>query len=104
MPEEPRTSKLPDTDRDPQSPEAGIIEARRAKAERVRSRGENPFANDVAPRLGGKTLDIAEVRASCAAARDAAGKYDEARVRSIAGAALVHVRGRVMVVRSTGGL
>jgi lysyl-tRNA synthetase, class II len=104
MPEEPRTSKLPDTDRDPQSPEAAIIDARRAKAARVRGRGENPFANDVSPRLGGKTLDIAEVRASCEPARDASGKYDEARVRSTAGAALVHVRGRVMVVRSTGGL
>ncbi|MGO9832888.1 MAG: lysine--tRNA ligase [Polyangiaceae bacterium] len=104
MPDEPKTSKLPDTDRDPQSPEAAIIDARRAKAARVRGRGENPFANDVSPRLGGKTLDIAEVRASCEPARDASGKYDEARVRSIAGAALVHVRGRVMVVRSTGGL
>jgi len=104
MPDEPRTSKVPDTDRDPASPEAAIIDTRRAKAARVRERGESPFANDVAPRLGGATRDVAEVRASCDGARDAAGKYDEARVRSLAGAALVHVRGRVMVVRSTGGL
>jgi lysyl-tRNA synthetase, class II len=104
MPEEPRTSKLRDTDRDAPSAEAAIIEARRAKAARVRARGENPFANDVAPRVGGKTHDIAEVRAAADAARDGAGKYDEARVRSIAGGAVVHVRGRVVVVRSTGGL
>jgi len=93
-----------DTDRDPLSPEAAIIDARRAKAARVRARGESPFANDVSPRLGGKTRDIAEVRGACDAARDATGKYDEARVRSIAGETLVHVRGRVMVVRRSGGL
>jgi len=104
MPEEPRMSKLPDTDRDPASPEAAIIDARRAKAARVRARGENPFANDVKPRLGGKTHDVADVRAQADGARDAAGKYGEARVRAIAGTGLVHVRGRVMVMRSTGGL
>src|SRR5580700_1392515 len=98
MPEEPRTSQVPET------AETAIIEARRAKAARLRARGEHPFANDVRPRLGGTTRDIAEVRAGYDDARDAAGKYDEARVRSIAGEGLVHVRGRVMVVRRSGGL
>jgi lysyl-tRNA synthetase class 2 len=92
------------TDRDPSSPETAIIEARRAKAARVRARGEQPFANDVSPRLGGTTSDIGEVRAACDEARDATGKYDETRVRSIAGEGLVHVRGRVMVFRRSGGL
>ncbi len=95
MPEEPRTSQLPET---------AIIEARRAKAARVRARGEQPFANDVSPRLGGTTRDIGEIRAACDDARDATGKYDETRVRSIAGEGLVHVRGRVMVFRRSGGL
>jgi lysyl-tRNA synthetase, class II len=93
-----------DTDREGHSAEQAIIDARRAKARRVRERGENPFANDVVPRLGGKTRDIVGVRATAEAARDAAGKYDEAQVKAIAGEGLVHVHGRVVALRSTGGL
>ena len=84
--------------------EKAIIDARRQKADRVRARGENPFANDVLPRLGGHTRDISEVRAMASAARDPAGQYDEARVRSTVGEASWHVRGRVVALRSTGGL
>ena len=45
------------------SAEHAIVEARKAKAARVRDRGENPFANDVVPRAGGETLDISAARA-----------------------------------------
>ena len=62
------------------SAEDAIIEARRAKAGEVRARGENPFANDQHPRLGGRTVDIAQARSLAAAARDTAGRYDEAAV------------------------
>ena len=85
--------------------EDAIIDARRAKAARVRERGENPFANDVAPRLGGRTVDIAEARAHGrrrAATRRAG--TTRRRVRAIAGEAPLHVRGRVIALRSTGGL
>jgi lysyl-tRNA synthetase class 2 len=84
--------------------ERAIVDARRAKADRVRERGQRPFANDVAPRLGARTFDIAEARSVADAARDAAGHYDEARVRSLGHDALFHVRGRIVAFRSTGGL
>lgn len=82
--------------------ERAIVDARRAKADRVRERGQRPFANDVAPRLGARTFDIAEARSVADAARDAAGHYDEARVRSLGHDALFHVRGRIVAFRSTG--
>ncbi len=91
-------------ERQPPSAEDAMIDARRAKATAVRERGESPFANDEAPRLGGRTFDIAEARALAGAAKDAAGRYEESAVRAIAGDALLHVRGRVIALRSTGGL
>ncbi len=84
--------------------EQALIQARQSKAERVRARGENPFANDVGPKLpGGRTYDIRDVRALAEGARDG-GKYQEEKVRSIAGDKVFHVRGRLMALRSTGGL
>jgi len=91
-------------DRDAHSSERAIIDARRGKAERLRRRGENPFDNDVRPRLGGQTSDIAAARARAEPARDASGKYQEERVTALAGHGLLHVRGRVIVLRSGGGL
>src|ERR1019366_7598806 len=85
---------MPD-ERQTLSAEDAIIDARRAKAEVMRARGENPFANDTVPRLGGHTGDIAQV---------AAGRYDESRVRALVGDEVFHVRGRVIALRSTGGL
>jgi lysyl-tRNA synthetase class 2 len=104
MSDESRTSKAPDTDRDAGSAEQAIIDARRTKAGRLRARGENPFANDVVPRAGGTTLDVAAARAIALSARDPAGKYDDAKVREVAGGRILHVRGRVIALRSTGGL
>ncbi len=86
------------------SSEEAIIDARRAKGALVRERGDRPFANDVEPQLGGRTLDVAAARAIAAPAMDANGRYDEAKVKAAAGDALVHVRGRVIAFRSTGGL
>jgi lysyl-tRNA synthetase class 2 len=96
MADDPKTSHAP--------AERAIVEARRGKAARVRARGERPFANDVTPRLGARTLDIAQARSVADAARDAGGRYDPEVVRSIAGDSLLHVRGRVIASRSTGGL
>jgi lysyl-tRNA synthetase class 2 len=90
--------------------ERAIIQARQAKAARLRARGENPYANDVGPRRGGRTLDIGAVRDLCAPARLPGDppRYDGAKVASVAAAAngssSVHVRGRIVSYRSTGGL
>ena len=62
------------------SAEENILEARRAKAERVRDAEKNPFAQRRASRIGGKTFDIAAVRALAAAAK-VDGKYVEEKVR-----------------------
>src|SRR5580658_7819313 len=105
LPEE-RESRIPDTERDelPARTEQALIQARRTKAERVRARGENPFANDVGPRLpGSKTFDIADVRALAEGAC-VDGKYSEEKVRELAKDQLFHVRGRLLALRSTGGL
>jgi lysyl-tRNA synthetase class 2 len=105
MNEDERTTKVPDTDRDGRSAEDSLVAARREKAGTVRSRDENPFANDVKPRLpDGRTYDIVDARALAGGARDTSGKYEEANVERVAGAAPVHVHGRVMALRSTGGL
>jgi lysyl-tRNA synthetase, class II len=92
------------TERASGSAEEALIAARRAKAERARELGESTFANDVIPRLGGRTLDVSALRALADPARDAAGRYDEARVQESAGASPFHVRGRIVALRSTGGL
>src|SRR4051794_23801421 len=86
------------------SAEDALVAARRAKADKLRARGENPFANDVVPRDGGTTIDIADLRARAAAARGADGKYSEEGVREATKAAGFHVRGRVVAFRSAGGL
>jgi lysyl-tRNA synthetase class 2 len=84
--------------------EQALIKARQGKAERLRARGENPFANDVGPRLpGGRTYDVKDVRALAESAREG-GKYVEEKVRALSAGRVFHVRGRVIAVRSTGGL
>ncbi|MBX3198452.1 MAG: lysine--tRNA ligase [Labilithrix sp.] len=86
------------------SAEDALIASRRAKADKLRARGENPFANDVVPRTGGATVDIADLRSKAEAARGEDGKYAEDRVKAATGDARFHVRGRVIAFRSTGGL
>ena len=84
--------------------EQGIIDARRAKADRVRARGERPFANDVKPRLdGSKTIDLSDLRANAASALDGK-KYSGDKVLALSAGQIFHVRGRVMRKAVTGGL
>jgi lysyl-tRNA synthetase class 2 len=87
------------------SAEENILEARRAKAARVRARGENPFAND-SPWRGGaaQTLDISAVRVLANGAKDEVGKYAEEKVAAATSGKTFHVRGRAIALRSTGGL
>ncbi len=82
-------------------PEDAIVKARREKAERLRARGENPFANDVSQR--GEVDAIAEVRGRVEGAA-VGGRYQAEAVERIADARAAHVCGRVMALRSTGGL
>jgi lysyl-tRNA synthetase, class II len=87
------------------SAEQAIIDARRAKAEALRQRKENPFANDVAKWGNGVDRDdIADVRVAAAEALHD-GKYSTEEVAKLGAAwGEVHVCGRVMALRSTGGL
>ena len=91
------------------SAEDNLIAARRAKATKLRARGENPFANDVVPQKGGSTVDIGDLRSKASAAKGDDGKYAEDKVRAATKnpdgtTALFHVRGRVIALRGTGGL
>ncbi len=85
--------------------ELALMEARANKAARVRARGagHSPFANDSIPTLGGTTLDIAAARARAESGK-VDGKYVEEKVRAVCAGQLVHLRGRVIAIRSTGGL
>src|ERR1700722_16521327 len=89
----------------PRSAEQAIIDARRAKAESLRKRNENPFANDVTVwGYGLERDDIADVRVAAADALHD-GKYVPEEVAKLGAAwGEVHVAGRVMALRSTGGL
>src|SRR5688500_3367457 len=62
--------------------EDALLAARRAKAEAVRARGENPFAND----LAGPPAPLAELRDWFSPARRADGKYDPEKVRDLVAA------------------
>ncbi|MGK3965741.1 lysine--tRNA ligase [Sorangium sp. So ce118] len=92
--------------------EETLIATRKAKAARLRDRGENPFANDVT--AGEPLTELAAVRARFDAARaaaepkaegaapdrPAADRYDPARVEPHP----FRVAGRVLFVRSFGGV
>jgi lysyl-tRNA synthetase class 2 len=77
------------------------MEVRKHKAERVRERGDNPFANDVGADVDGLPLtNLASVRADFAQARDDNGRYDPARIEP----RLYRVAGRILFVRAMGGV
>jgi lysyl-tRNA synthetase class 2 len=83
----------------PHAAEAALIAARKAKAARVRERGENPFANDLA--AGERPLTpLADVRAHHASEANAAGRYDKDAV--LARSERFRVAGRVLFLRSFG--
>jgi lysyl-tRNA synthetase class 2 len=91
MPDEPPTHG---------SAEEAIIAGRRAKAARLRERGQNPFANDVTRR--GAIDAIGDLRQSVAAAQ-VGGKYAADSVEELA-LGQVHVCGRLVGLRTVGGL
>ena len=78
--------------------EETLIATRKAKAERVRARGENPFANDVTG--GGPLSELAAVRARFDAVRTPEGRHDAERVEPVP----FQVAGRVLFLRSFGGV
>ncbi|AKT42339.1 lysine--tRNA ligase [Chondromyces crocatus] len=78
--------------------EAALIAARKAKAARVRERGENPFANDVT--TGEKLVDLAAVRARFESVRGEGGRYDATLVEAVP----FRVAGRILFLRSFGGV
>ncbi|MCA9620295.1 MAG: lysine--tRNA ligase, partial [Myxococcales bacterium] len=79
--------------------EETLIEVRKQKAERVRERGENPFANDVVE--GELPLSpLAEVRAAFAAVQNEQGRYDAERVEPRP----FRIAGRILFLRSMGGV
>jgi lysyl-tRNA synthetase class 2 len=102
-----RITHVPDTDREVRamkSPEDAIVESRHQKAERVRARGENPFANDSKPRQpGSQTSDLGPLRQRVDSAI-VDGKYVKDDVLALTGGAVWHVRGRVLSLRDIGGL
>ena len=102
MPTETPTEMSPEP-RKEHSAEGALIDARRAKATRTRERGENPFANDVVARGSAKTLDIEGVRKAAVSAMTD-GRYAEELVKKATAGTLFHVRGRIVALRSTGGL
>jgi lysyl-tRNA synthetase class 2 len=79
--------------------EEAILAARAAKAEAMRQRGENPFANDLAP---SPLIALGDLRARFCGARLPDGKYDPAKVGELAGGSAVHVAGRVVAMRGFG--
>jgi lysyl-tRNA synthetase class 2 len=82
--------------------EEGLVQARRAKAERVRERGGSPFANDAAAE--DRTL-VSELRALCSEALlepHSELRYDPERVNEIADERSFHVMGRMVARRGFG--
>ena len=87
-----------------QSAEQTIIEGRRAKADRCRTLGANPFANNIKPKNAtARTLDIGMVRTLVDHTK-VDGKYADEAVKNVTESSIFHVCGRVIALRSTGGL
>ena len=87
-----------------QKSEASLIEARRGKATAVRSRGHNPFANDVDVSDRSMVGDLRHLfsPAQIENAESGAPRYDAAKVAELAGDRLFHVFGRMMARRGFG--
>ncbi len=84
--------------------EEAILAARRSKAEALRQRGELPYANVIAARGEAHLVDIADARALADAAKGEGGRYEAEAVQNACAGKRVHVKGRVLALRSTGGL
>ncbi|NUQ73716.1 MAG: lysine--tRNA ligase [Polyangiaceae bacterium] len=80
------------------SAEEALIAARRSKAERIRARGENPFANDVT--TGEPLVPLADARAQFDSAKTPEGRYDPEKIERVK----LRVAGRILFLRSFGGV
>ena len=104
MSTEPHDSQTKTAEPAAHSAEQAIVAGRRNKATQIRAHHENPFANDVIPRLPGSvTVDLGALRARVDPLR-VDGKHVEEKVREATGSEIFHVRGRVIAHRSAGGL
>jgi lysyl-tRNA synthetase class 2 len=82
--------------------EEALVEARRAKAEHLRGRGKNPFANDADP---SDRTTLADLRGAFTDARsggETEERYDAERVGALAGNRTYHVFGRIVARRGFG--
>ncbi len=79
--------------------EQQLIEVRRAKAAKLRERGDNPFANDVCS-TDLPLSALAAVREPCENARGQDGRYQAEQVESLR----FRVAGRVLFLRSFGAM
>ncbi len=95
-----KNPKAPEEHVSTEAAEESLISARKAKAERVRARGENPFANDL---VGGavELTPLSDVRAHHEGARNEAGRYDKDKVASRS--QRFRIAGRIIFLRSFGG-
>ncbi|HYP74404.1 MAG TPA: lysine--tRNA ligase [Polyangiaceae bacterium] len=84
------------------SGEDALIEARRGKAEHLRSRGQNPFANDAANTNRSLLRDIREQFASALVEPVSELRYDPAKVEALAGGREYYVLGRLVSRRGFG--
>src|SRR5882724_7899299 len=84
------------------SGEDALVEARRGKAEHLRSRGQNPFANDVAVRDRSLLRELRVSFASALLEPISELRYDPAKVEELAGGREYHVMGRLMARRGFG--
>lgn len=87
------------TDHETEGGEEGLIKARRDKAERIRARGENPFANDVER---GARVFIGDLREVYDQALNADGTYDADKVAGLAPEASTTICGRLVARRGFG--
>jgi lysyl-tRNA synthetase, class II len=84
------------------SGEDALIEARRGKAEHLRSRGQNPFANDVADANRSLLRDLREQFVSALVEPVSELRYDPAKVEALAGQREYYVLGRLVSRRGFG--
>src|SRR6188768_4025832 len=84
------------------SGEDALIEARRGKAELLRSRGQNPFANDAQSADRSLLHDLRERFASALVEPVSELRYDPAKVEALAGGREYHVLGRLISRRGFG--
>jgi lysyl-tRNA synthetase, class II len=88
-------------DRESGGAEEALIASRRAKAERVRARGENPFANDV-DAAGRQQVGALRARFAPALLDPSELRYDPARVTELGGGESFTLLGRVTARRGFG--